>query len=165
MRVVWIYSISLYVSHSCSTSDLVAGAPPHVPLPLTLATAMNSNASSSLVSTGGARDEVVVVKVDTGSYSRLALPAEDIMRMNCSAFLEALKADNIFGNHLKDVPLSQVDVWVLPTVAGYLPTPAEEQAAQELVGSNIIQDLSASASCFVHVTILKHVRGNRPCKS
>jgi hypothetical protein len=102
---------------------------------------------------------VVLVKVGTGKYSPLLLPLKDIQKMNRSEILKALKADDIFANDLKDVPLGQVNVRVLPVVVRPLdkvPTPDEEAAAVQLESANTLEHLMGSmpsSNVFLHVSL------------
>jgi hypothetical protein len=84
----------------------------------------------------------VLVKVGTGEYSPLELPIDN---MNRTAILDALATSRIFANDLKDVPLGQVKVWVLPGAVGSEPTPDEEKAAKVLKGSETIADIIKGA--------------------
>jgi hypothetical protein len=94
---------------------------------------------------GGAADDsssrqrTVLVKVGAGAYSRLVLSKDNLM--DRTDILKALTRDEIFANDLKDVPLGQVKLLVLPHVAGEDPTPDEENAAVELKGSKAISSI------------------------
>jgi hypothetical protein len=58
--------------------------------------------------------------------------------MDSTEIIDALATSHIFANKLKNVPLNDCKVSVLPSVAGNVPTPAEERAANELKESNQI---------------------------
>jgi hypothetical protein len=132
---------------------LVAAAPP---------VAVHHKAFSALATTSGTPD-VVLVKVGTGEYS--PLEAISVINKNRSDILKALKADEIFANDLKDVSLNHVKVLVLPSVAGDVPTPAEEEAADELVGSQLIHASRGCGNLFLRVTLSNDEPEGKPCNS
>jgi hypothetical protein len=99
---------------------------------------------SALVGAGNhpkGTQRMVLVKVGTGEYSPISLRET----MNRSDVLKALKRDDIFANHLKDVPLDQAKVWVLRSVAGDTPTAKEEQDNVELDGIKTVASIIKTA--------------------
>jgi hypothetical protein len=98
--------------------------------------AVHNKAFSSAVPTNGTPN-VVLVKVGAREYSPLSLKGK-VLNMNSTEILDALATSRIFANKLKNVPLDDCKVSVLPSVAGNVPTPAEERAANELKESNEI---------------------------
>jgi hypothetical protein len=161
IRAVSMYRRAVNVTfRSCAVlsfltraQPLVAAAPP---------VAVHHKAFSALASTSGTPD-VVLVKVGTGKYS----PLEDIsvINKNRSGILKALKADEIFANDLKDVSLNHVAVLVLPSVAGDVPTPAEEKAATELVGNQLLHASRGCGNLFLRVTLSNDEPEGKSCNS
>jgi hypothetical protein len=100
----------------------------------------------------------VLVKVGTGEYREL-WTNDDAMQMSATAILKALKHDDIFANKLNNLPLDECKVWVLPAIAGKLPTAEEEQSATELQGSDVISSIMKSGDkqdLALHVSLPTH---------
>jgi hypothetical protein len=118
-----------------STQQFLARVQPR--FAATTPVAVHCNAFSALASTGGTT-VVVLVKVGTGVYSPLDA---DVKKMHRSGFLKTLKADDTFATKLQNVPLDECKVWVLPAVAGDVPTPTEEKDGIELTGIKEISSI------------------------
>jgi hypothetical protein len=125
---------------------LVASRMPRVHAVLSIP--MPNNQMCATFSTGSA-PSVVLVKVGTGDYCQLELQ-DNVLNMNRSHILLALAANDIFGNDLKNVPLGQVKVSVLPSVANTVPTLAEERAAEELTGAAAISSIVTAQKGVEH---------------
>jgi hypothetical protein len=83
----------------------------------------------------------ILITVGTGQYSPLLLTFEQISKMNRIELFKALRQDDVFCTAVKDLSVVDCKVWVLPGVAGNVPTGGEEAAAAELRGCNIISHL------------------------
>jgi hypothetical protein len=136
-----------------STQQFLARAQPL--FAVTTPMAVHCNAFSALASTGGT-PSMAVVKVGTGQYRELSLEHHKILNVSVTAFLDALATSHAFATKLQNVPLDECKVWVLPPIAGKLPTPDEEQAAHELLATDIIQAPPAGANLVVRVTLSNH---------
>jgi hypothetical protein len=99
--------------------------------------------------------QAVLVKVGAGEY-REWWRDKDVLQMSATAILDELATSRIFPNDLKDVPLGQVQVWVLPCALGEEPSAADEKAAIKLRGSKPISSIMKSGdkqNVAIHVTL------------
>jgi hypothetical protein len=98
----------------------------------------------------------LLVKIDSGNYVPFNVKTLAINQMD---MLKALKADDAFSTHLKDVALDLCSVAALTTTKGTKPTPEEEQAAVLLeldtTLSNLVGARTAGAPRFIHVRTSK----------
>jgi hypothetical protein len=153
VRAVSICRRAVNVTLACGATQFLARAQP---LPAAaLPMAVHHKAFSGTVPTNG-KPNVVLVKVGTGEYRRLSLDG-DVLKMDSTAVLDALATSRIFANDLKDVPLGQVKVLVLPAFTGKVPTPDDEKSAKLLEGDAEIASIPVEAQAVKDATTVSKV--------
>jgi hypothetical protein len=141
------------VTLACGATQFLARAQP---LPgAALHMAVHHKAFSGAVPANG-KPNMVLVKVGTGEYRRLSLDGE-VLNMDSTAILKALKADDIFANKLKDAPLDDCKVWVLPAFTGKVPTPDDEKSAKLLEGDAEVASIPVEAQAVMDATTVSKV--------
>lgn len=109
---------------------------------------------------GGAGSRVyerpILIKVGDGQDTDINIPVDDLLAMRRGGFINALATRGGFGVEFEGMPRSKCRVFVLPKVAGKLPTAEEEASAVELVGTTTFGELVAqvdpsSSAYFVRV--------------
>jgi hypothetical protein len=100
----------------------------------------------------------VLIKI--GTSGRYTEPEQDnFLSLTRSSLLRAFHAWPLFARRLRDVDLTDVDVHLLRSVAGKLPTEAEELNFVDLVAGSTIAselsqiDLGANGWLYIHVVL------------
>jgi hypothetical protein len=102
----------------------------------------------------------VLIKIGKdGRYTEPDFPSEELLPLCDIELLETLQKSDCFKRRLQHVDLTDVDVHLLRSVAGKLPTVAEELNFVDLVsawtiGSKLSQiDLGANGWLYIHVIL------------
>ena len=112
------------------------------------AAAEGGTGSSASAGAGSADSSVrherpILVKLGNGQDTDIDVPIKDLWAMRRGGFVNAVATSGRFGTKLVGVSHDDCRVFLLPKVAGKLPTVEEEAGAVELVGSMAFGDLAA----------------------
>jgi hypothetical protein len=145
----------------------MASAPAEEPLAkqrLAVAEAMTATAAAMdttvEVPTAAPVLNIVLIKIGKGGrYTPSGLKVATLLTLDLGSLLLAFHASPLFARRLQDVDLTDVDVHLLRSVAGKLPTEAEELNFVDLVAGSTIAselsqiDLGASGWLYIHVVL------------
>ncbi len=92
---------------------------------------------------GRSRERPFLVKLGGGLDSMIRLPRDKLLQMDRMAFVDHLATSSSFRVDFEGVSHSKCRVFLLPKVAGKLPTAEEEAGAMELVGTMTFGELVA----------------------